>query len=1154
MRLGRIDLTRFGMFTDRGIDLPVASPDFHLIIGPNEAGKSTARVAISDLLFGVEMRSRFDFLHAYTEMRLGAVLEQNGERSEIVRLKRNKNSLLTASDEPLPDDFLAPFIGEADRTFFEQMFGLDHARLVEGGEAILSAKDDVAVTLFEASGGLEHVGEFRDQLDKEADSLWAPRKSGRRAYYSALAAYNAAERALKDATVRAKTWRDLNRDVEAADRALNEVRQQYDNLEQERARLERIRRVAPHVSLRRQKLSEREALGDVVQLPESAGEELEAAEREIAQADTKIVQNQALMDRAKATRDGIAIDEALLASEQEVEDLSAERHRVRGHLADIGKREAEVGVRRDRVEEIVSELGWNPAGDEELARAVPTKIQRDQIAGLIQRHGRLEESLSNAARAVEDKQVDFDRLVQEIESTSSAGAPPRLMDALRASRALGDVAERKQELEDEIAVGRRRQEELFELLAPWQGEPEALRTLNLKSEDDAREAQQALRNLGTHRSSAKEQIAETEAEINILELRSGQFERDRQIITSEVVDIARSARDAIWQSIRTEAKSVSDVADEYESKVGEADGLADQRFQGASDIKELEQVQNNLEEHRLKKQAQEDRLATIEGNQSRAIADWDESMTRLGLEGMSPAGYLAWLQRRRETLQHVEAVDRLLADFGALQSKEARAANDLREVLLAEGAKEDQVGGLSLDGLIGLAEQMAGQADAAKEHRAGFELQREQDEQQLATLKQRAASAVEKIDEWKSAWAAKLRDANLNEEIEVAGVESALSLMSELSEAIRWIREITQTRIETMRRDLDAFKAQADDLASRGAPDLQDRAPHEIAEALSERLRQAQSAQQARDRASGELENSEQARDAARKQREAAEATIRPLMKQAGVEMIDQLRNSIAQSNRLREIEEAMEAATREIIQGGDGLALEELETAVDAEQLDMISAKLAEVETQREEVGRQRDEYILRKQEAIGDRDKVAGQDDAARAEAQRQEALADMADATTRFLRTFIGARLLRWAIDRYREEKQGPLLARAGKIFTTLTLGSFEKLTVDFEGDTPQLMGLKSTGKHIGVDGMSDGTRDQLYLALRLAAIELYLGSSIALPFIADDLFIKFDADRAAAGFTVLGELAKQTQVIFLTHHDHLLPIARAVLGDGLNVLHL
>ncbi|MEZ4546559.1 MAG: hypothetical protein R3B51_02035 [Thermodesulfobacteriota bacterium] len=41
------------------------------------------------------------------------------------------------------------------------------------------------------------------------------------------------------------------------------------------------------------------------------------------------------------------------------------------------------------------------------------------------------------------------------------------------------------------------------------------------------------------------------------------------------------------------------------------------------------------------------------------------------------------------------------------------------------------------------------------------------------------------------------------------------------------------------------------------------------------------------------------------------------------------------------------------------------------------------------------------------------------------------------------------------------------------------------------------------------MSDGTADQLYLALRIAAIEDYLERSNALPFVADDLFINFDA---------------------------------------------
>jgi uncharacterized protein YhaN len=64
--------------------------------------------------------------------------------------------------------------------------------------------------------------------------------------------------------------------------------------------------------------------------------------------------------------------------------------------------------------------------------------------------------------------------------------------------------------------------------------------------------------------------------------------------------------------------------------------------------------------------------------------------------------------------------------------------------------------------------------------------------------------------------------------------------------------------------------------------------------------------------------------------------------------------------------------------------------------------------------------------------------------------------------------------------------------------------------------------------------------------VAAIEDYLDHAEPMPFIADDLFINFDDKRAAAGFRVLGELAKKTQVLFFTHHEHLLQVARTALG--------
>ena len=89
-------------------------------------------------------------------------------------------------------------------------------------------------------------------------------------------------------------------------------------------------------------------------------------------------------------------------------------------------------------------------------------------------------------------------------------------------------------------------------------------------------------------------------------------------------------------------------------------------------------------------------------------------------------------------------------------------------------------------------------------------------------------------------------------------------------------------------------------------------------------------------------------------------------------------------------------------------------------------------------------------------------------------------------------------------------------------------------------------------IAIEGLSDGTRDQLYLALRLAALELHLQQAPTMPFIADDLFINYDDDRSRAGLEALAELSTMTQVIFLTHHDHLVPVAQSVFGPNLNVI--
>ena len=109
--------------------------------------------------------------------------------------------------------------------------------------------------------------------------------------------------------------------------------------------------------------------------------------------------------------------------------------------------------------------------------------------------------------------------------------------------------------------------------------------------------------------------------------------------------------------------------------------------------------------------------------------------------------------------------------------------------------------------------------------------------------------------------------------------------------------------------------------------------------------------------------------------------------------------------------------------------------------------------------------------------------------------------------------------------------------------MTLGAFSRLRADYDDKgNPVLVGIRAlTDTQVTVDGMSDGTADQLYLSLRLASLEQYLENNEPLPFIVDDILLRFDDERSLATLKVLAELAKKTQVLFFTHHRHLVELA-------------
>ena len=103
-------------------------------------------------------------------------------------------------------------------------------------------------------------------------------------------------------------------------------------------------------------------------------------------------------------------------------------------------------------------------------------------------------------------------------------------------------------------------------------------------------------------------------------------------------------------------------------------------------------------------------------------------------------------------------------------------------------------------------------------------------------------------------------------------------------------------------------------------------------------------------------------------------------------------------------------------------------------------------------------------------------------------------------------------------------------AAGIFTKLTGGKYNKVTLD-RAMTPSVQEMGEIVPHEGAQ-LSQGTIDQLYLAVRLALCDMALPEENAVPIVLDDALVNFDDQRMAAALDYLLETAQRRQILLFT----------------------
>jgi uncharacterized protein YhaN len=588
---------------------------------------------------------------------------------------------------------------------------------------------------------------------------------------------------------------------------------------------------------------------------------------------------------------------------------------------------------------------------------------------------------------------------------------------------------------------------------------------------------------------------------------------DRHDITAEkqVYDPAHELPDAYEQTVI--------VADQVADRLRrESDRVASQ----ATLVAEKTKLEKNLEQLDAQK-------TTLQERSDQLQMEWRQLWAGTGIVPLPPKEMRSWIIKHRE-LVHLAETARIFQLEGAkLEDVIAAHRAELGQELVHLGEPEP-LPTETLEKLLYRCQKLVDMAEAQNRDRQDLQKKITEIEGEIKEGNQEKVQAQRDLENWQANWSEAIHPLGLPSETAPAVVHAVMAKLDELFQKLHEAASL-QTRIEGINQDAMRFGKDVTALAKMIAPDLLAIPPAQTAAELQARLSQAQADAATETALRKQLKEKQHLILASRDTIRLMTESLAKLCLHAGCQKHEELEALEKRSNQYQSLQKDLDDLEEQILELAPGATLEEIRQEAAQVNPDELPQTIAGLGHQIQELGQKRLDLaggIARSERELESMD---GNSRAADAAEKVQAAASRIREGVGQYLRLRMASVILRREIERYREENQVPLLTRGGAYFKRLTLDSFTGLATDFnEKDEPILLGVRLAGQRVRIEAMSDGTRDQLYLSLRLASLEKYLEGSEPMPFVVDDILVNFDDNRAAATLGALAELSKKTQVLF------------------------
>ena len=1156
MRFQAIQLPAYGPFTDASLDLRDGAGKLEIVYGPNEAGKSSLMRAISDFLFGVPAQTRDDFLHAYGSLRIRASIERPGSRLECMRRKSNVKSLRALDDEaPIPEEVFRSFFPLESREVFHRMFGLDAERLQQGGDELLRGQGQFGQLLFSAAAGIEGLHNILASLKGEGDKLFKP-KTPSALIATILSGLQNSKDQLRKAQVTLTDWNKLQDEYENAKAESATLESELLRLQADTERFKRIQMSLGWLRKRNDLCEELRGVETARILRDSFAADYQKASSELVIKTNEVADVTRRRDELLREVAAILLPEDLLTREPEILAFHQDTGRQRKDASDRQRLHNELRQAEADMAHVLRSLG-EPSNLDRVPELVVKAGDKRVVQDLSTARASLDTDLRNGQDSLDDEKRKLNSARLQLDGIPSSKPVASLRIAVQKAVLAGAAEARAASLQKAAADEKRKIDEDVKAL-PWVAGTEALENSALPADQLVTEWRDRLDNAERDISQAEQQVRATRSEVSSLENRLAALLAGHSVPTLSQLGLDRQRRDLGWKAVRyawidgvgdsAEAREFLDqpadnrsLANAYQDSVVKTDDTADRLREEADQVAKLEQARIAIAGARTEAEAYESVLEDSQIKLKRFQAEWADLWTPFHVSAAAPRQMADWLQRRSSIIARIGAVANKESQANDLLTEVERAIHDLNHCLNELGAPGSPFSD-SLTGWRSLAEQTVQIQEEVTRQREKLADQLATSDTTLAMAASRVSKATAGLIEWTKKWSAVMESLALPIVTEPSAAQEIIRVREELQAHLRTATE-RQSRIAGIDRDAKRFQEELRSLLESVAPELASVPELEAVAQLYQRLSEAKQKRDLRRTKAQDLEQEIKTLDQADRGRRQAESVRDALMAEAVCAHAESLPSMIENSIRRKDFEKRLRDAEQQLAMIAGARSITELEDEAKGIEPDQIPGQL-------ELIGRQMADLKVRRQSSDekritleNDLKRMENASDACAASADMESQKAEALDAAEQYIRLQLARVVLQGAVDRYRQKTQSDMLNRSSDLFCLLTASSFSGLKLDWDdADNVVLVGVRSgSSDSVRLDGMSEGTRDQLYLALRLASMELYARDHEPIPFILDDILVQFDDTRSIAAIRALAALAKHTQVLLFTHHQHLVDLA-------------